>query len=1143
MANNTELKNAIAQVIKTNGNQEITGQVLQNTLNSIISSIGSNATFAGIAIPTTSPGTPDQNVFYFAVQAGTYVNFGGLEIKGGFNIIKNNTSGNWVLSNVYELVEELGDSETAVISQKAVTTELVQLRSGLNDVAQIPIKQVGYWSNVLNRYIAGSGESMFIPCSVYEKIFIKAQSGSGAPTSEYAYVKDFKSSGVTFVDGVTGMTTMNVGASSNTTVPEGANYLMLLSKSSRDVNRLPSVVIGDGQRNLYKGFIEDMIPTRLVPNAVYASGLAYNGNDSVLSWTLIQILMPDASVVDIAPDSITFSGNGVLVYRYTTDSLKVLSAVSQVEAGDVVLLQKRNAQFVGGLLYPYLNSTRAFIVAANNLQFNGGNVSWGNLDILNNDGSVTSISANSHTMSVSNPILVYNIFSRTIGTRMSLSGVIAGDALLLYYRNGKFVNGELLGYQQKSGYPVIVAANNVSFSNNNLSWSSLSIKLNDGSVVDLLESNYNMGVSSPILVYRKSTNSVVTVGAFSGLKEEDVLLAYYRIDYGIIGGELAPYIQKDDIQNEYNKDDINLNITRRIRQLQNVKWTPLSIVYAGEGTHEAGAEVTGIPYSSVKEYLKFVGIDVSLHTFMTTIHDPHSMMYTEGPMTNNSRSAYGITYNGVNSHCYFGNVCSALVTTALGRKVQDNSWEYKTLFERYHVLKNQNVENFRVGDILSKNGHCSIISNIVRNYDGSIARVYISEQAAPIRTSILNIPQLKYRMFSEEEKACRYDFLELDTDYTPSTFALEKNENLYRQDDLMFIDGIDSRTFYKCSSPNRDAEFTASKWSAVKPFKSENLPFYIGTYASIDEKIYRAKVRVDSATFNPSDWVEVHGVFEWAAYPYVYNDDIITFVGDRAAFRTNDLIYINYQKGSYTKMQIFKDGLLIQTLNLSSENSVYQVNVSSYCSAAGMYKARLTNDTNYSRYTYFEVIDTTFSVTYQNGVADIRFSSSNGKPLEFQITEQSGYPIARDAFTEKELSAGNILVNPMALLYVLRHVYWGRYDEYYPKMYARVVYSGEYGNVVNAMEEIGIVEAFEGEIIYPDKPNDLGTIGGNNNIILSERTADNSYSFSFVADASVSVSIIPAIGNVVWTESLPTYTQGKTYLFQIVNGIGKCIEV
>ena len=100
MANNTELKNAIAQVIKTNGNQEITGQVLQNTLNSIISSIGSNATFVGIAIPTTNPGTPDQNVFYFAVQAGIYVNFGGTVIANRGLYVFSNTTGSWSLTQI-----------------------------------------------------------------------------------------------------------------------------------------------------------------------------------------------------------------------------------------------------------------------------------------------------------------------------------------------------------------------------------------------------------------------------------------------------------------------------------------------------------------------------------------------------------------------------------------------------------------------------------------------------------------------------------------------------------------------------------------------------------------------------------------------------------------------------------------------------------------------------------------------------------------------------------------------------------------------------------------------------------------------------------------------------------------------------------
>lgn len=76
MANYTSLKDAVAQVIKANGNQEITGTVLQSTLLSIINGIGANRTFAGIATPTTVPGTPDANIFYLAAQPGAYVNFG-----------------------------------------------------------------------------------------------------------------------------------------------------------------------------------------------------------------------------------------------------------------------------------------------------------------------------------------------------------------------------------------------------------------------------------------------------------------------------------------------------------------------------------------------------------------------------------------------------------------------------------------------------------------------------------------------------------------------------------------------------------------------------------------------------------------------------------------------------------------------------------------------------------------------------------------------------------------------------------------------------------------------------------------------------------------------------------------------------------
>ena len=92
MGNYEQLKEAISDVIKTNGNQEITGAILQNALLSIISTVGGKATFAGIATPETNPGTPDQNVFYIAGIEGIYPNFGNIELKSEVSIftIENN---------------------------------------------------------------------------------------------------------------------------------------------------------------------------------------------------------------------------------------------------------------------------------------------------------------------------------------------------------------------------------------------------------------------------------------------------------------------------------------------------------------------------------------------------------------------------------------------------------------------------------------------------------------------------------------------------------------------------------------------------------------------------------------------------------------------------------------------------------------------------------------------------------------------------------------------------------------------------------------------------------------------------------------------------------------------------------------------
>ena len=80
MANYNNLKTAIQDVIKANGNQEITGEIMQNALLSMINSLGAGYQFMGVATPETNPSTPDQKVFYLAATSGTYANFSNLHI-------------------------------------------------------------------------------------------------------------------------------------------------------------------------------------------------------------------------------------------------------------------------------------------------------------------------------------------------------------------------------------------------------------------------------------------------------------------------------------------------------------------------------------------------------------------------------------------------------------------------------------------------------------------------------------------------------------------------------------------------------------------------------------------------------------------------------------------------------------------------------------------------------------------------------------------------------------------------------------------------------------------------------------------------------------------------------------------------------
>ncbi len=152
MANYTILKAAIAAAIRENGNNEITGTLLQQQLLAMVNSLGNGYQYAGIATPATNPGTPDQNVFYLASTAGTYTNFNGLVlVDGEVAILKYN--GAWSKDSTgvasLEIVNQLDHEMIVRITEQIDGTQIGTLFNGYLDEDGNPQSNANYRRRVI----------------------------------------------------------------------------------------------------------------------------------------------------------------------------------------------------------------------------------------------------------------------------------------------------------------------------------------------------------------------------------------------------------------------------------------------------------------------------------------------------------------------------------------------------------------------------------------------------------------------------------------------------------------------------------------------------------------------------------------------------------------------------------------------------------------------------------------------------------------------------------------------------------------------------------------------------------------------------------------------------------------------------------
>lgn len=229
-----------------------------------------------------------------------------------------------------------------------------------------------------------------------------------------------------------------------------------------------------------------------------------------------------------------------------------------------------------------------------------------------------------------------------------------------------------------------------------------------------------------------------------------------------------------------------LNAYKKCQQLVNLKWTALSSVHDMYETPSTvyPRKMNSIPYSEVVNVDKFVGLNVSIDTFMTAAHNPYSLLYTEDLRNPNPTSDYGITYHNYDGvtyiGSYYGDVCNTFVLWCLGIKADFYSYVMKYLseigfFEKVYDNTAQGVE---LMDVLWEPGHCSLVSDIYRNKRGEVEKIYLSEQSGIIHTTIYTAASFQNRMDKNGGILYRYKYLYTNLDYMPSVFSPVEGENL-----------------------------------------------------------------------------------------------------------------------------------------------------------------------------------------------------------------------------------------------------------------------------------------------------------------------------------------------------------------------------
>lgn len=169
------------------------------------------------------------------------------------------------------------------------------------------------------------------------------------------------------------------------------------------------------------------------------------------------------------------------------------------------------------------------------------------------------------------------------------------------------------------------------------------------------------------------------------------------------------------------------NALANARQIMDIKWTPVAdtMPMGQNAYYQKDVEYTGLPYSSVRDNAKAVGTNVSIHTFMTALQDPNSVLYTRKSTTDNASTYYGTVCSGLCNHAY--GIGLNLTNYFLGA----SDW--------FETVPMQDLQS---GDMIYISGHVAMIFDVTKDEYGRIDSVTVIEEW---------FPNTRYKRYSSYE--------------------------------------------------------------------------------------------------------------------------------------------------------------------------------------------------------------------------------------------------------------------------------------------------------------------------------------------------------------------------------------------------------